>query len=202
MDSVVDVNFIVDGQLELFDYLFLKKVGFDADKNYVYLVEDKYRDKRTAKFHMIDPKQPLENQLAQFFILASTQECKYIHPIYDFTISKKKDMALITMPVPERSLFSVIKDTNINLRTRLGLIRDITNGVFYMHIRRRVNAGQIRPETILVYEAKNGDGCIPKNKAFWMNSSLETVNFQACLNNFQLLTETGRKLDKRKWRKS
>jgi hypothetical protein len=49
----IDVNYILDGQVELFDWLFLKKVGIDADKNYVYLVEDKFRDQRYAKFVLV-----------------------------------------------------------------------------------------------------------------------------------------------------
>lgn len=55
MDEI-DVNYILDGQVQLFDYMFFTKVGIDGDKNYVYQVQDKFRDYRYAKFIVVpDP---------------------------------------------------------------------------------------------------------------------------------------------------
>jgi hypothetical protein len=50
----IDVNYILDGQVELFDYIFFGKVGIDGDKNYVYQIQDKFRDYRYAKFIVVN----------------------------------------------------------------------------------------------------------------------------------------------------
>jgi|688.fasta_scaffold1657133_1 hypothetical protein len=56
------------------------------------------------------------------------------------------------MPVPPRTLYSVIKDTKVNLRVRLFLVQNLANGGVYMHNRRRFVFGHIRPESIAIHE--------------------------------------------------
>lgn len=64
-------------------------------------------------------------------------------------------MILVTMPVPPRTLYSVIKDSKVDLRVRLFLVQNLANGGVYMHNRRRCIFGQIRPESIVVHEELN-----------------------------------------------
>lgn len=59
------------------------------------------------------------------------------------------------MPVPPRTLYSVIKDTKVDLRVRLLLVKNLANGGVYMHNRRRSIFGHIRPESIVIHEELN-----------------------------------------------
>lgn len=74
-----------------------------------------------------------------------------IQPIYDFTVSKERDKILVTMPVPPRTLYTVIKDYTVDLRSRLSLCKNIVDGCMYLHCRRRAIFAQIRPESIVIH---------------------------------------------------
>lgn len=135
----------MEGKVEVFDWVFVKRVGIDGDKNYVYLVEDKFREHRYAKFVPVPDPQRIKEHIAQLLILQNSHDSKLIQPIFDFTVSKEKKLILVTMPVPPRTLLTVIKDTKVDLKVRLLLVRNLANGGVYMHNRRRTFIGQIRP---------------------------------------------------------
>lgn len=91
------------------------------------------------------------------------------------------------MPVPPRTLYSVIKDSKVDLRARLFLVQNLSNGGVYMHNRRRSIFGQIRPESIVVHEELNSFDRAKGLRRFY---SSESVQLYARLNSFCTLIET------------
>lgn len=101
------------------------------------------------------------------------------------------------MPVPPRTLFSVIKDTKADLRVRLFLVQNLAGGCLYMHNRRRCVLGHVRPESIVIHEELNAFEK-DRNKKRFGNPS-EAVELYARLNNFSTLVETQQKPENWKW---
>lgn len=97
----------------------------------------------------------IKQQIAKLLIYQNSNDSKLIQPIHDFTVSKDKRLIFVTMPVPPRTLYSVIKDTKADLRVRLSLVQNLVGGAIYMHSRRKSFFGYLRPEAIVIHGELN-----------------------------------------------
>lgn len=65
--------------------------------------------------------------------------------IIDFTVGRESKIVMVTMPLVEKSLYSVIKDNKIGLDKRWGFVKNLVDGITYVHQRRRNRIGAMRP---------------------------------------------------------